>query len=242
MINSWNNFKELILIDKQQVCTDIISFYFKSKDGSKLVKPIAGQFLPFKIKTSDKKYKDVIRTYTLSMCPNEDIYRISVKRVPGGLISNYLHDNLNIGDSIEAMVPTGLFRIKNTSNDLVLLSGGIGVTPILAMAYDESKKRNNIHIIQAVQNSEMHPFREDIQNLCSLRNLQNTVLYSNPLEQDKLGTDFDYTGFITKDFLQNNVNLKADFYFCGPPIFMESLKKSLLELGVSEQQINYELF
>ena len=75
---NFNNFKELILVDKIKECTDIVSFYFKSKDGGKLVKHKAGQFLPFKIKTNDDKYKDVIRTYSLSMFPNENIYRISV--------------------------------------------------------------------------------------------------------------------------------------------------------------------
>lgn len=96
---NWNDFKELVLIDKTEVCPDIVSFYFKSKDGNKLIKHKAGQFLPFKIKTDDPKYKDVIRTYSLSMFPNEDTYRISVKKINGGLISTYLHENLNIGDS-----------------------------------------------------------------------------------------------------------------------------------------------
>ena len=86
---NWDGFKELVLVDKIEVCTDIISFYFKAKDGSKLIKHKAGQFLPFKIKTNDPKYKDVIRTYSLSMFPNEDIYRISVKKINGGLISTY---------------------------------------------------------------------------------------------------------------------------------------------------------
>ena len=88
MINgSWNGFRELVLTDKAEVCPGIISFYFKSKDGGKLAKHKAGQFLPFKIKTDDPKYKDVIRTYSLSMFPNDELYRISVKKVDGGLIS-----------------------------------------------------------------------------------------------------------------------------------------------------------
>ena len=110
---NFNNFKELILVDKIKECTDIVSFYFKAKDNNKLTKHIAGQFLPFKIKTDNPKYKDVIRTYSLSMFPNENIYRISVKKVDGGLISTYLHENLKVGDSIEAMIPAGLFTVKN---------------------------------------------------------------------------------------------------------------------------------
>ena len=239
---NWDGFKELVLVDKTEVCPDIISFCFKSKDGSKLVKHKAGQFLPFKIKTDDPKYKDVIRTYSLSMFPNEDTYRISVKKINGGLISTYLHENLNIGDSIEAMVPTGLFTIKNKNNDIVLISGGIGITPLLSMLYEESSIRNNIHFIQAVQNSKIHPFKKDIESIAKLKNIKSTVFYSNPLNEDIEGVEFDYTGYVNKDFLKNNINLNSDFYLCGPPPFMKAVESILLELGVDNSKINYELF
>lgn len=239
---SWTGFRELVLVDKEKVCDDIISFYFKAKDGGKLVKHKAGQFLPFKIKTDDKKYKDVIRTYSLSMFPNEEMYRISVKKVPNGLISTYLHEEFNVGDSIEAMIPTGLFVIKNKSNNLVLLSGGIGITPLLSMLYEESAIRNNIHFVQAVQSSKLHPFKDDIEKISEMKGIKNTVFYSDPLESDKRGIDYDFTGYVTKDFLGSNVNLDSDFYFCGPPIFMSSIEKSLIELGVSKDRIHYESF
>lgn len=239
---SWNGFRELILVDKVQVCPDIISFYFKSKDGGKLVNHKAGQFLPFKIKTNDPKYKDVIRTYSLSMFPNEDNYRISVKKIDSGLISTYLHENLNIGDSIEAMVPTGLFTINNKNNDIVLISGGIGVTPLLSMLYEESSNRNNIHFIQAVQNSSLHPFKNDIENIAKFKGIENTVFYSKPLDDDKEGIDYNFTGYVNKDFLKNNINLNSDFYLCGPPPFMKAVESLLIDLGVDNSKINYELF
>lgn len=245
MINgSWNGFRELILVDKVEVCPEIISFYFKSKDGGKLVKHKAGQFLPFKIKTNDPKYKDVIRTYSLSMFPNDELYRISVKKIDGGLISTYLHENLKVGDSIEAMVPTGLFTISNSSKNtpLVLISAGIGITPLLSMLYEESSARNNIHFIQAVQNSTIHPFKDDIASIAKVRGIKNTIFYSKPLENDKLGIDYDYSGYVSKDYLENNVDLNSDFYFCGPPPFMKALENSLLELGVPTTRIHYELF
>ena len=76
----WSGFRELVLIDVTKECEGIKSFYFKAKDGAKLVRHIAGQFLPIRIKTDNPKYKDIIRTYSLSMIPNEDVYRISVKK------------------------------------------------------------------------------------------------------------------------------------------------------------------
>ena len=239
---SWNDFRELILVDKVEVCPTIISFYFKAKDGGKLVKPKAGQFLPFKIKTDNPKYKDIMRTYSLSMFPNDDTYRISVKKIDGGLISTYLHENLNIGDSIEAMIPMGVFTVKDNKNDIVLISGGIGVTPLLAMLYEESSTRNNIHFIQAVQNSSLHPFKNDIESIAKIKGIKNTVFYSNPLDSDKEGIDYNFTGYVNKNYLKDNVNLDSDFYLCGPPVFMKAVESTLLELGVDSSKINYELF
>ena len=238
----WTGFRELVLVDKAEVCPGIMSFYFKALDGGKLVKHIPGQFLPFKIKTNEDKYKDEIRTYSLSMYPNDSIYRISVKKVEGGLISSYLHEKMNLGDVIEAMVPTGLFTIKNKSNDIVLISGGIGITPLLSMLYEESSARNNIHFIQAVQNSKVHPFKEDIENIAKISGAKNTVFYSRPLDTDKEGVDYDFTGYVSKEYLESSVNLDADFYLCGPPPFMKSLETTLLELGVAKNKIYYELF
>ena len=140
------------------------------------------------------------------------------------------------------MVPTGLFTIKNKNNDTVLISGGIGITPLLSMLYEESAIRNNIHFIQAVQNSKMHPFKDDIENIAKLKNIENTVFYSDPLSEDVEGVDYDYTGYVNKDFLKDNVNLNSDFYLCGPPPFMKAVESILLELGVDNSKINYELF
>lgn len=235
--------RELKLIDRVQECKDIVSFYFKANDGGKLPKHKAGQFLPFKIQTEDVKFKDIIRTYSLSNFPSDSIYRISVKRIEGGLISQYLHDNLKIGDIIEAMEPSGLFVCNTPINKpIVLLSGGIGITPLLSILFVEAENRKNIHIVQAVQNSDLHPFREPIDYIAKTKNINNTVFYSEPLESDKIGEDYDYNGFVTKDFIVKNLPLDADFYFCGPPIFMRLLEENLLNIGVPAESINYESF
>lgn len=239
---NWSGYRELILDDKIQECSGIISFYFKAKDGGKLSKHKAGQFLPFRIKTEDEKYKNEMRTYSLSNYPNEEVYRISVKRVEGGLISNYLHNELNIGDSIEAMMPMGSLTIKNSSKNspIVLISGGIGVTPLISMLYEESANNSNIHFIQALQNSEVHPFRDDIDFIANNKNIKNTVFYSRPLEYDEEGTNYDVKGRVSKEWIEDNINLVSDFYICGPPPFMKGIEGYLLELGVNKEKINYE--
>ena len=238
------NFRELVLVDKVKECNDIMSFYFKDKKNQKLTKHKAGQFLPFQIQTQNPKYKGVMRTYSLSMAPNESMYRISVKKLENGLISSYLHDNLEVGDVIEAMEPAGIFTVKEESKNrpLILISAGIGITPLLSMFYEESKNRDNIYFVQAVQNSLMHPFKNDIDNICKYKNLSNTVFYSNPLDTDKEGIDYDFTGYVNKEWIRNNLPLDGDFYFCGPSVFMKSLESNLLDLGVKKEFINYEFF
>ena len=238
------NFRELVLVDKVKECNDIMSFYFKDKKNQKLTKQKPGQCLPFQIQTQNPKYKGVMRTYSLSMAPNESMYRISVKKLENGLISSYLHDNLEVGDVIEAMEPAGIFTVKEESKNrpLILISAGIGITPLLSMFYEESKNRDNIYFVQAVQNSSIHPFKNDIDNICKYKNLSNTVFYSNPLDTDKEGIDYDFTGYVNKEWIRNNLPLDGDFYFCGPSVFMKSLESNLLDLGVKKEFINYEFF
>ncbi|MGL5245097.1 MAG: FAD-binding oxidoreductase [Sarcina sp.] len=241
----WEGFKELVLVDRVNECEDIVSFYFKEKNGEKLIRHKAGQYLPFKIKTEDPKYKDVLRTYSLSMKPNEYIYRISVKKIKGGLISTYLHEKLKIGHLIEAMIPTGFFTLNKNIKDkpIVFIAGGIGITPLLSMlyeCYDDIKREK--YFIQAVQNSNMQPFENDLKIISEFNNLKNIVFYSNPLEKDIKGRDYDFTGRITKEWIENNLPLNGEFYFCGPPPFMKGLNTSLKELNVKKEYIHFEFF
>lgn len=240
----WKGFRELVLVDRVQECEDIVSFYFKSKDGKKLINHKPGQYLPIKIKTNDPKYKEEIRTYSLSMKPNEHIYRISVKKVLGGLISTYLHENLKVGDIVNAMMPTGIFTLKDADKDrnIVLISAGIGITPVLSMLYEGVNTFENIYFIQAVQNSKIQPFGYDVEKIREESSLKSYVFYSNPLDEDIQGKDYDFTGYINKEWIKDNLPLDAEFYFCGPPPFMKILNKSLKELGVKKENINFEFF
>ncbi|WP_010298989.1 FAD-binding oxidoreductase [Clostridium senegalense] len=242
---AWNGFKEFIVVKKIKENNDVISFYFKAKDKSKLLKHKPGQFFTIKLNSEDEKYKDEIRTYSLSMMPNEEFYRISVKKVPSGLISNYLHDKVEVGDIIYGMVPMGLFTINenNKEKPLVLISGGIGITPLISMLYEEVKIRKQIFFVQAIQNSDVETFKDEMKEIMKNRdNVRNIVFYSNPKDDDSLGKDYDFKGRVDYNWIKNNLPLNGDFYFCGPPPFMKGIYKALKELGVKEEYINFEFF
>ncbi|GAA0116179.1 FAD-binding oxidoreductase [Clostridium senegalense] len=242
---AWNGFKEFIVIKKIRENNDVISFYFKPKDKSKLLKHKPGQFFTIKLNSEDEKYKDEIRTYSLSMMPNEEFYRISVKKVPSGLISNYLHDKVEVGDIIYGMVPMGLFTINenNKEKPLILISGGIGITPLISMLYEEVKIRKQIFFVQAIQNSDVETFKDEMKEIMKSRdNVRNIVFYSNPKDDDSLGKDYDFKGRVDYNWIKNNLPLNGDFYFCGPPPFMKGIYRALKELGVKEEYINFEFF
>lgn len=243
MTNSWVGFKRLILVDKVVECKNVISFYFKDSNEGILPKHKAGQFLPIKLITDDLRYKDKIRTYSLSMAPGENIYRISVKRNPKGLISNYLHDNLNVGDAILAATPCGLFAVKEKSSisHITFLSDGIGVTPLLSMMLGEVNKRP-ITLVESLKNSENHPFKEEIKALSDNNSIKKITLYSAPSEKDKEENIFDFKGIVNKEWILKNLDLNNSFYFCGSPIFIGSINDALIELGVPIENIHYESF
>ena len=142
------------------------------------------------------------------------------------------------------MMPCGIFTLENHKKDkpTVFISAGIGITPLLSMFYDSADKINNITFIQAVQNSKMQPFKNDIKALCEMNKNKGYVFFSDPKEDEILGKDYDFKGFVTKDWIKDNLDLNSQFYFCGPPPFMKALNNALLELGVSEEYINYEFF
>lgn len=240
----WQGIKEMVLTDKIKENTEVTSFYFKSKDGSELVKHKAGQFIAIDVNSEDEKYKDVKRTYSLSMKPNEETYRISVKRIEGGLISPYLHDNLQIGNVVKMLKPMGVFVLKeNSDKPLVLISAGIGITPLISMLYVAMNTSRKIIFVQAVNNSSVQTFASELQKIkekCS--DMESIVFYSRPLENDVQGKDYDYEGRIGSDWISKNLPIDGEFYFCGPPPFMDAINKSLLELGVSKDNINFESF
>ena len=241
---SWKVQRELILVNKVTETKDVKSFYFKAKDNEKLKTYKPGQFLPFKIKTEDPKYKTATRTYSLSMKPNDKEYRISVKKIEGGLISTYLHEKLEIGDSIIAMPPGGNFTLKENSKNipLVLMSGGIGITPVLSMLYEAVGKREDIYFIQAVMNSKEQPLADEVKKFSDLNLIKSIVFYSEPLENDIQGENYNFDGFVNEEWIRESLPLNAEFYFCGPPPFMKAVNKALLNLGVSKENINFEFF
>ncbi|MBB6460151.1 NO-inducible flavohemoprotein [Flammeovirga kamogawensis] len=246
--NGWVGFKNFIVSKKVIESDEITSFYLKPEEGS-LLPFIPGQYIAVRLKGDDHEHAHM-RNYSLSDSPEKDYYRISVKREqgyaqkPDGIGSNYLHDFIGEGDVIEVGIPAGDFTLDTASKrDVVLLSGGVGQTPMLSMlnhllAENSERKITWLH---AAKNGLSHAFNTYITELATKNEqLSYQFIYNNPQPTDK-GVQ---AGFIDISFIKDNVpNYKeAEYYFCGPKLFMKNIINLLAVLGVPEEQINFEFF
>lgn len=250
--NSWLGFRDF-KVDKKEKETDLVtSFYLKPVDEKPIATYEPGQYLTLKADVPGEKYTHM-RHYSLSDAPNDAYYRISVKREEGkddtrdGIVSNHLHNNVGAGDVLAFGAPAGDFTIADESHKpIVLLSGGIGLTPLMSMLnyLSESEPNRSVAFIHATGNSATFAFKEDVENLAAEhKNIQSFAIYDTPLEEDRTADNFDKEGYIDLDWLKSTLpSNEADFYYCGPVPFMKSVHESLKKWGIPKEHLHYEVF
>jgi len=237
----WRGKRQFKVVNKVKESALVTSFMFAPVDNESVIDFNVGQYLGVEVHPSDSDNVE-IRQYSLSDLPNKETYRISVKREQGehpGLVSNYLHDHVEIGDVVDLYAPAGDFFFIDRQAPVVLISAGVGVTPMQAMLEKLSNDhyRNPVHYIHACENKEQHSFKSRVIDLCDANAWQHNTWYQEQPESD----DNIHQGFI--DFSQLALPKdNGNFYMCGPVGFMQFAKKSLLELGVCESRIHYEVF
>lgn len=237
----WRGKRAFCLVEKSEESALVTSFTFEPMDQCSVIDYQVGQYLGIELKPKDSEYME-IRQYSLSNKPNDKSYRISVKKElsePNGLMSNHLHENLLVGDLVDLHAPAGDFFFVDRLTPVVLISAGVGVTPMQAILekLSEEKYDKAVHYIHACESEEQHSFIKRTQDLCSQNGWGNDTWYRNE-KSDKDNTHF---GFI--DFTQVDLPLMdGHFYLCGPVGFMSYSKTALLKLGVNEEHIHYEVF
>jgi len=246
-----NAYVELEIFKVEPESEIISSFYLCRADGKPIEPWVAGQFLPIRV-TIPGQPQPVLRTYTLSTTPNPDHYRLSIRRGDGNaLVSRFLHANGKPGSRIEAMTPRGKFVLVPASGrPVVFVSGGVGITPMIAMAthiVEEGRKTSDyrpVWFIHGTNNGRVHAFGAHIRELAREHPAMKVhVRYSQPGSDDRLGMTHDGEGHVTIDVLQQLLPLNDyDFYLCGPPPFMQSLYDGLSGIGVRRERIHYESF
>ncbi|NIK12005.1 NO-inducible flavohemoprotein [Alkalibacillus almallahensis] len=246
----WKDFKPFYISDKVVESDVITSFYLKPVDEQPLPTFKSGQYISVKLDIPSETYTN-IRQYSLSYKPNQDYFRISVKREdehdPNGVVSNYLHNEASIGDQVDVSAPAGEFTLDtNSTKPLVLMAGGVGITPLINMLHTVVEQQPNrpVSFVHAVRNGNVQAFELELTDL--VLDHQHVNLYtilSHPTADDEANKHYHHKDFITYDWMKDHLPMdEADFYFCGPKPFMEAVMNHLSQHGVTEDRLNFEFF
>ncbi|SFL75125.1 nitric oxide dioxygenase [Gracilibacillus orientalis] len=243
----WVGYRDFRVIQKVKESDVITSFYLKPADSGLLPDFKAGQYITVKVNVPSIPYT-CQRQYSLSCKPNKEFFRISVKREdsigdsPDGVVSTYLHESVNEGNIIELSAPSGDFVLNQEKKPLVLISGGVGLTPLTSMLETVVTQQPNreVYYIHAAQNEGVHGLKDTVKQIADQNDHVHTfTIYEKPEDVNAC----DKIGFVDLAWLQTVLPTnEASFYFCGPKPFMKVIYKALKDWQVNAEDIHYEFF
>ena len=242
----WPGFRPLKIVSTCNESDDVRSFVLGAPDGSPLPEALPGQYLVVRLRPPQAALP-LVRNYSLSGPQGGGLYRISVKREAHGAASGYLHASMKAGDVLEASAPRGGFTLLAGTAPAVLLSAGIGITPVLAMLHalaKEASSSRQVWWVHGARNGKRHPFAAEAHRLlAALKTGKAFTAYSQPDADDRLGEQYDGAGRVDIPLLQRlDVPQDADFYLCGPAGFIDALTAGLKLWGVASANIHTEAF
>ncbi len=237
----WRGGREFKVVQRVAESDEITSFHLAPVDGKPVLDFQPGQYIGLRLSVDGQ---DIRRNYSLSAAPNGATYRISVKREAGGVASNHLHDHVKEGSTLELYPPAGAFTLVQGDRPLVLISGGVGITPTLAMLEAALETSRPVHFIHCARTRGVHAFKRTIDALAQKHpQLKRFYCYeeapADPAEAPHA------VGRIDADKLANWLpadRRELDAYFLGPKPFMQQVKRALRVLGVPDAQARYEFF
>jgi ferredoxin-NADP reductase/MOSC domain-containing protein YiiM/ferredoxin len=242
---AWPGFRQLAVTAITHESESVISIRLDDPNGAPLPAARPGQYLTLRVQP-DAEQRSLLRNYSLSGPPDAGHYRIAVKRERDGAASGYLHTRLAVGDQLDIAAPRGTFILDRTQAPVLLISAGIGATPVLAMlqALAEEHSDREIWWLHGTRNRRQQSFAAEAHGLlASLPNGHSHVYYSRPDPDDLQGHDFDSAGRLTGSVLaQLEPPRDAEAYLCGPTPFMDEISASLAALGIDAARIHTEPF
>lgn len=255
---AWPGLRGFTVVQKQweDAARSICSFYLVPQDALPLPPFQPGQFLTFQLDLPNSRGSTapVIRCYSLSDAPDPMRYRVSIKRatppegspVPPGRSSNFFHDQIDVGSVLQVRAPSGHFYLDHSDAPVVLIGGGVGITPILSMlnACLKQQSGREVWLFYGVRNSSDVVMKSHLEVMAAKHsNFQLRLCFSSPLAADVADRDYQHRGRIDVELLRSQLPLKPyHFYICGPTAMLQSLVPALEDWGVPDARIHYEAF
>jgi ferredoxin-NADP reductase len=242
---AWPGFRPLRVTRKDRESGSVTSLMLQPTDGHPLATALPGQFIVLRL-TPAPTAPALLRSYSLSGEPSEARYRVSVKREAHGTAGAYIETQVGVGDVLDVSAPRGSFTLSSGDDPVVLLSAGVGATPVLAMlhALAAAASPREVWWIYGARDGGEHPFAAETRTLLeALPRSRSHVRYSSPGPADRPAVDFDAPGRLNVRVLRElDVPRDADFYLCGPPAFMSEFTLDLKVWGVAVNRIHTEIF
>jgi ferredoxin-NADP reductase/MOSC domain-containing protein YiiM len=238
-------FRPLAVTAIDQESADVISLTMQSADGQPLPTALPGQYVVLRLQPSVGS-QPLFRCYSLSGPLSTERYRISVKIEPNGAAGTYLREHVRVGGGLDVSSPRGTFILQSGERPVVLLSAGIGATPVLAVLHALAAARSTRQVlwVHGARDRQHHPFAAEVRRLMqALRNGRSYVCYSKPGPEDRAGEDFDARGHLSPSvFDAVGLPREAEIYLCGPTRFLADMKEALATWGVAPERIHVEIF
>jgi ferredoxin-NADP reductase/MOSC domain-containing protein YiiM len=242
---AWPGFRQMRVASIHKESDSVTSFVLTPVDGRPLGIFQAGQFVVLRLLVDPSK-PSVLRSYSLSDLPATDHLRISVKGELNGIGSSFLCNRTREGDVLDVSAPRGSFTLRPSQNPAVLLSAGVGATPVMSMLHTlaAEKSQREVWWIYGARNRADHPFAEESHSLLKqLSRGRGCIVYSRPTAGDQIGADFDAPGHIDTALLERiGVPEGSDFYLCGPSSFLKNMRDGLKSWGVPAENVHTEIF
>jgi len=242
---AWPGFRQIRVANIHKESDSVTSFILEPIDGQPIPVFQAGQFVVLRLHLEPDK-PPVLRSYSVSDLPAADHFRISVKNELNGVGGQFLCNRTREGDLLDVSAPRGSFTLRPSQSPVVLLSAGVGATPVMSMLHSLAAERSQREIwwIYGARNRVDHPFAEESRSL--LRQLsrgRGYIVYSGPAAIDQVGADFDAPGHIDAALLERiGVSQGSDFYLCGPASFLQNMRDGLRNWGVLAENVHTEIF
>ncbi len=243
-VGGWRGERMFRVARREAESEVITSFYLEPVDSGPLLAFAPGQYLTLVLEIDGEPMR---RNYSLSDAPGKPWYRISVKREDGGRVSNWLHASVQVGTELRVQAPCGDFVLEAdgahpaNARPLVLITGGVGITPAMSMLESMAHTGRPVLFIHAARHGGVHAFRARVDALAQAHpNVKTVYVYDAPRDADRP----DATGLLTQELLAQALpaDRNVDLYFLGPKAFMRAVYANGLALGVPREQLRYEFF